>query len=96
MGATLKSIEEEFSQALCDEFLLEREKAMYEAAEKRRQAKEEEEAEEAKPLAAPKTTKTKDDGINVSYKVEAEEISNLSANKSLKEKSLMNGTEIST
>eukprot|EP00957_Ditylum_brightwellii_P030019 2271887-Ditylum_brightwellii.AAC.1 len=69
---------------------------MYKAAENRRQVKEEEEAEEGKPPAAAKTMKAKDDGINVSYKVETKEISKLSANKSLKGKSLMNGTEIST
>eukprot|EP00957_Ditylum_brightwellii_P072866 5537901-Ditylum_brightwellii.AAC.1 len=55
---------------------------MYEAAEKRRQVKEEEEeAEEAKPSAAAKTIKTKDDGIDVSYKVETTEIPKLPANK---------------
>ena len=86
MDATSKSIEEVFTQALWDEFLYEREKAMYEAAEKRRQVKEEEEAEEAKPPAAAKITKNKDDGINVSYKVETKEIPKLPANKSLKGK----------
>eukprot|EP00957_Ditylum_brightwellii_P003288 249666-Ditylum_brightwellii.AAC.1 len=60
---------------------------MYEAAEKRRQVKEEEEeAEEDKPPATAKTTKSKDDGINVSYKVETKEIPKLPANKLLKEK----------
>ena len=56
---------------------------MYKAAEKGRQVKEE---EEAKPPAAAKTTKTKDDGINVSYKVETKEIPKLPANKSPKGK----------
>ena len=42
--ATSKSIKETFTQALWDEFLYKREKAMYKAAEKRRQVKEEEEA----------------------------------------------------
>eukprot|EP00957_Ditylum_brightwellii_P178234 13575227-Ditylum_brightwellii.AAC.1 len=37
MDATLKGIKEVFTQALWDEFLYEREKAMYKAAEKRRQ-----------------------------------------------------------
>eukprot|EP00957_Ditylum_brightwellii_P152850 11634252-Ditylum_brightwellii.AAC.1 len=57
---------------------------MYKAAEKRRQVKEEEETEKAKPPAATKTMKTKDDGINVSYKVETKEIPKLPASKSLK------------
>eukprot|EP00957_Ditylum_brightwellii_P162065 12338492-Ditylum_brightwellii.AAC.1 len=57
---------------------------MYKAAEKRRQVKEEEEAEEAKPHAAAKTTITKIDGITVSYKVETKKIPKLPANKSLK------------
>eukprot|EP00957_Ditylum_brightwellii_P006736 511617-Ditylum_brightwellii.AAC.2 len=80
MDATSKSIKEAFTQALWDEFLYEKEKAMYEAAEKRRQVKEEE-AEEDKPPAAAKTRITKDNGINVSYKVETKEIPKLPANK---------------
>eukprot|EP00957_Ditylum_brightwellii_P079993 6083259-Ditylum_brightwellii.AAC.1 len=75
MDATSKSIKEVLTQALWDEFLYAREKAMYKAAEKIRQVKEEEEAEGAKPPAAANTTKTKDDGINVSYKMETKEIS---------------------
>eukprot|EP00957_Ditylum_brightwellii_P150487 11459210-Ditylum_brightwellii.AAC.1 len=55
MDAILKSIEEIFTQALWDEFLLEREKVMHDTAEKRRQVKEKEEAEEAKPPTAAKT-----------------------------------------
>eukprot|EP00957_Ditylum_brightwellii_P090434 6887387-Ditylum_brightwellii.AAC.1 len=87
MDVTSKSIKEVFTQALWDTFLYEREKAMYEAAEKRRQVKEEAEgAEEAKPLVAAKTTKTKDDGINISYRVETKEIPKLPANKSLNRK----------
>eukprot|EP00957_Ditylum_brightwellii_P194685 14830260-Ditylum_brightwellii.AAC.1 len=86
MDATSKSIVEVFTQALWDEFLYETEKVMYKAAEKRRQVKEVEEAEEAKPPVAAKTTKTKDYGINVSYKVEIKEIPKLPANKSLKGK----------
>eukprot|EP00957_Ditylum_brightwellii_P072176 5486221-Ditylum_brightwellii.AAC.1 len=73
-------VEKAFTQALWDEFLYERENAMYKAAEKRRQVKEEEEVEEAKPPAAAKTTKAKDDMINVSYKVETKEIPKLPAN----------------
>eukprot|EP00957_Ditylum_brightwellii_P207156 15351728-Ditylum_brightwellii.AAC.1 len=46
MDAKSKSIKEVFTQALWDEFLYEREKAMYKATEKRRQVKEEEEVEE--------------------------------------------------
>eukprot|EP00957_Ditylum_brightwellii_P035966 2724798-Ditylum_brightwellii.AAC.1 len=59
---------------------------MYEAAEKRRQVKEDEEAEEAKLHAAAKTKKTKDGGINVLYKVETKEIPKLPASKLLKGK----------
>eukprot|EP00957_Ditylum_brightwellii_P172269 13114752-Ditylum_brightwellii.AAC.1 len=60
---------------------------MYKASEKRRQVKEEEEeSEEDKPPAAAKTANAKDDEINVSYKVEIQEIPKLPANKSLKEK----------
>eukprot|EP00957_Ditylum_brightwellii_P142677 10871220-Ditylum_brightwellii.AAC.1 len=85
MDATSKSIKEVFTHSLLYKFLLEREKAIYKAAEKRRHVKEEE-AEEAKPPEAAKTTKTKDDGINVSYKVETKEIPKSPANKSLKGK----------
>eukprot|EP00957_Ditylum_brightwellii_P049964 3787498-Ditylum_brightwellii.AAC.1 len=69
-GCGIKSIKEVFTQALWDEYLYEREKAMYEVAEKSRQVKEEEEAEEAKPPAAAITSKTKDGEINDLYKVE--------------------------
>eukprot|EP00957_Ditylum_brightwellii_P064333 4882370-Ditylum_brightwellii.AAC.1 len=86
MDATLKSIKEVFTQALWDEFLYERERAMYKAAEKRRKIKEEEAAEETKSSAAAKTMKTKDDGINVTYKVETKEILKLPAKQSLKGK----------
>eukprot|EP00957_Ditylum_brightwellii_P204347 15338834-Ditylum_brightwellii.AAC.1 len=68
MDAALKSIKEVFTQTLWDEFLLEREKANYKAAKKIRQIKEEE--EEAKEIAADKTTYTKGDEINISYKVD--------------------------
>eukprot|EP00957_Ditylum_brightwellii_P067700 5138808-Ditylum_brightwellii.AAC.1 len=47
MDAASKNIKEVFTQALWDEFLLEREKAKYKAAEKIRHIKEEE-VEEAK------------------------------------------------
>eukprot|EP00957_Ditylum_brightwellii_P063285 4803093-Ditylum_brightwellii.AAC.1 len=82
MDDTSKSIKEVFTQVLWDQFLLEKEKTKCKTAEKIRQTKKE--AEEAKTPAADKTTKTKDDGINVSYKKETKEIPNLPANKSLK------------
>eukprot|EP00957_Ditylum_brightwellii_P178735 13614207-Ditylum_brightwellii.AAC.1 len=59
---------------------------MYKAAEMIRQAKEEEETEKAKTPAAAKTTKTQDDRIYVSYKVETKEISKLPVHKSPKGK----------
>eukprot|EP00957_Ditylum_brightwellii_P183393 13969448-Ditylum_brightwellii.AAC.2 len=83
MDATLKSIEEVFTLALWDEFLYEREKAMYKSAEKRRHVKEE---EEAKPPAADNTTKQKMMGLMFPTKWRQKNFPKLPANKSLKGK----------
>eukprot|EP00957_Ditylum_brightwellii_P068460 5197806-Ditylum_brightwellii.AAC.1 len=83
---TSGNIKEVSIQTLWNEFLMEREKAKHESAEKFRNSKEEE--EENKVPTAKKTAKASstNNGINTSYKVETKEFPTLMENKLMKGK----------